>query len=130
MESIFRECDVISRYTRANAINDGTLIDLTANYPEISHQLYKYPIACTASVWRIVEAAVASKKHCNDLAGVIWDLLWMSQKGIVRKIDETQHIFRVVIIGAGPKKYYDFKIMCHGGDDLEPVLTIMLPHED
>ena len=129
MRSIFADCEIISTYTRADAIRDGVLVDITANYPD-SHQLYKYPIACTASVWSIIEASVACKKHCNDLSGVIWDLLWMSQKGIVKKIDESQHIFRVKIIGSGPKRYYDFKIVCHGGDQAEPVLTIMLPNED
>jgi hypothetical protein len=130
MENIFADCEIISRYTRADAIQDGTLIDITANFLEISHQLYKYPVACTASVWAIVEAAVASKKHCNDFAGVIWDLLWMSQKGVVKRIDDSQHIFRVIITGAGPRRYYDFKIICHGGDQGEPVLTILMPQED
>src|SRR5689334_16502486 len=130
MDNIFADCEVISRYTRADAIQDGTLIDLTANFSEISSQLYKFPVACTASVWAIVEAAVANKKHCNDFAGVVWDILWMSQKGIVRKIDESQHIFRVIITGVGQQRQHDFKIICHGGDEAEPVLTIMLPEED
>lgn len=130
MEDIFSDCEVISSYTRADAIQDGSLIDITANFPEISHQLYKYPVACTSAVWAIVAAAVANKKHCNDFNGVVWDLLWMSQKGVVTKIDESQSIFRVIITGASSKRYYDFKIVCHGGDQAEPVLTIMLPRED
>ena len=130
MENLFLDCEVISSYTRADAIQDGTLIDLSANFPDISRQLYKYQVACTAAVWAVVEAAVANRKHCNDFAGVVWDLLWMSQKGVVKRIDESQHIFRVIITGVGPSKYHDFKIMCHGGDQAEPVLTIMLPEED
>jgi hypothetical protein len=130
MKDIFAGCEIISSYTRADAIADGTLIDITGNFPDISHQLYKYPVACTATVWAIVEAAVASKKHCNNFDGVVWDLLWMSQKGVVRKLDESQHIFRVIIMGADRKRYHDFKIMCHGGDQAEPVLTIMQPWED
>lgn len=129
MKSIFADCEVF-RYTRFDAIQDGTLIDLTNNFPDISHQLYKYPVACTASVWAIIEAAVASKKNCNDFAGIVWDILWMSQKGIIKRIDETKHIFRVIITGTGPRKYHDFKIICHGGDEAEPVLTIMMPGED
>lgn len=130
MESIFADCEIISRYTRADAIQDGTLVDLTANFPDISGQLYKFPVACTAAVWASVEAAVANKRHGNDFAGVVWDILWMSQKGIVRKIDESQHIFSVIITGVGQKRNHDFKIICHGGDEAEPVLTIMLPGED
>lgn len=130
MDSIFADCEVISRYTRADAIQDGTLVDLSANFPDISGQLYKYPVACTAAVWAIVETAVANKEHCNDFAGVVWDILWMSQRGVVRKFDDSSHIFRVIITGAGRQKYHDFKIICHGGDEAEPVLTIMLPGED
>jgi len=130
MESIFGDCEIISKYTRADAIQDGTLIDLSANFSEISSQLYKFPVACTSAVWAIVEAAVANKKHCNDFAGVVWDVLWMSQKGIVRRIDESQYIFRVIITGTGRQKHHDLKIVCHGGDAAEPVLTILLPEED
>jgi hypothetical protein len=105
------------------------LVDITTNFPELC-KIYKYPVACTASVWGIITQAVESKKHCNDIEGVVWDVLWMSQKGIVRRIDDTQHIFRVIITGAGPNRYHDMKIVCHGGDEGEPVLTIMLPEED
>lgn len=130
MESIFGDFDVIHSYTRADAIRDGVLIDITANFPDISRQLYKFPVACTAAIWAIVEAAVADKRHNNDYNGVIWDLLWMSQRGVVRKLDESQHIFRVIITGPGPRRYHDFKVTCHGGDQGEPVLTIMQPWED
>ena len=129
MESIFGDCEVISRYTRANAISDGVLVDITTNFPELC-KMYKFPVACTDSVWRIITRAVESKKHCNDIEGLICDVLCMSQKGIVRRIDDTQHIFRVIITGAGPNRYHDMKIVCHGGDQGEPVLTIMLPEED
>lgn len=130
MESLFADFEVISSYTRANAIEDGTLVDLSVNFPDISGQLYKYPVACTAAVWSIIEAAVTNKEHCNDFAGVVWDVLWMSQKGIVRKLDDSSQVFRVIITEANQQKYHDLKIVCHGGDEAEPVLTIMLPGED
>ena len=110
MESIFGDCEIISRYTRANAISDGVLVDINTNFTELC-KMYKFPVG-------------------NDIKGVIWDVLWMSQKGIVRRIDDTQHIFRVIITGTGTNKYHDMKIVCHGGDEGEPVLTIMLPGED
>src|SRR6266568_608547 len=54
MESIFGDCEVISRYTRANAISDGVLVDITTNFPELC-KIYKFPVACTASVWGIIQ---------------------------------------------------------------------------
>lgn len=130
MNSIFSESDIISTYTRQQAIEDGVLIDMTTLYPDITKQLYKFPVAATAEVWSIVEQSVSSKRHANDHQGVIWDILWMSQQGIIKRIDESQHIFRVIITGASPNKYHDFKIICHPGDSGEPVLTIMMPWED
>lgn len=127
---MFTGANVIFTYTRQQAIEEGVLIDLSGVFPDISRQLFIFPVACTAEVWGIIERAVNNPQHCNDFQGVVWDLLWMSQKGIVRKIDDSEHIFRVIIVGAGCNRYYDFKIQCHPGDQGEPVLTIMMPHED
>lgn len=129
MESIFTNFDVIYQYTRADAIQDGVLVDLTANFPDITTQLYKYQVACTAEVWGIIERAVSIKRHCNDYKGVIWDVLWMSQRCITKRINESQHLFQVLISGAGTA-LHTFKIACHPGDNAEPVLTIMMPNED
>jgi len=120
--------DVIHSYTRSQALEDGVLVDLNQFIP-VNESGYKYPIACTSAVYSIIEKAVNNKNHCNDFKGVVWDLLHMSRFNPVRKY-ETGCIFRVIIKGAGRKSLYDFKIECHGGDNAEPVLTIMLPEED
>lgn len=127
MNELFGE--VISSYSRAQAIEDGVLADLTALAPEVCAQHYRYPIACTSTVWAIVEKAVKNKRQCNDLNGVIHDMLWMS-KVYKRDIDESTKLFRVKITGAGRKSIYDFKMICGPGDQGEPVVTIMLPEED
>ena len=120
---------MISTYTRAQAIEDGVLVDLSAVAPGVCAQHYKYPIACTASVWGIIERAVKNEKHCNDLNGVIHDLLWMSRT-YKRDLDESTVIFRVKITGAGRQSVFNFKMVCGPGDDAAPVLAIMLPEED
>ncbi len=128
MQEIFG--DVIFSYSRAQAIEDGVLVDLGQDKMlEVCRQHYKYPIACTAAVFGIMERAVANKKHCNDFAGVLHDMLWMS-KVYKRQVDPTTVMFRVKITGAGRKSVYDFKMVCGPGDDAEPVMTIMLPDED
>lgn len=121
--------EVIYSYSRQEAIQDGVLVDLSAKYPDIASQLYKYPVACTASLWGIVEKAV-EKGGGNSFEGVIWDLLWMSQKGVVRRIDPTQHLFKVIIKGGGHRGAFTFKAVCGPGDDLKPVITLMLPEGD
>ena len=116
-------------YTRAQGIADGVLVDLSERYPDEVRRLYKFTVAVSAAVWGVIEAAVAAGIG-NDYAGVVWDLLFMSQMGVTRRISPAEHLFDVIITGAGPDKYYAFRAVCGPGDDAEGVITIMLPNED
>lgn len=122
------EPELIYKYTRLQALEDGVLVDVNQWIP-VKESGYKYPIACTAAVFEIVDRAVKNKKFHNDYSGVMWDILWMSRVSPIRRW-ETGQLFQVIINGAGRKTIYNFKIECHPGDDGEPVLTIMLPDED
>ncbi len=119
--------NAIFTYTREEAINDGVLIDLNKFIP-IKESGYKYPVCCTFAVWAIIDKAVENKKYCNDFEGIIWDILSMSKHG--REISPSTNLFTVFIAGAGNKRNFTFKIICHPGDKSEPVLTILLPDED
>lgn len=121
--------EVIYAYTRAQAIDDGVLVDLSELAPDVCREHYKYPIACTSAVWSIVDKAISNPKWMNDLNGVVHDMLWMSRVHS-RAIDQSTRMFQVIIRGAGRKSKYQFKMMCHPGDNAEPVMTIMLPDED
>lgn len=48
-----RDAKLIYSYTRAQAIEDGVLVDLTAIALDVCREHYKYPIACTSAVWRL-----------------------------------------------------------------------------
>lgn len=127
---LFTDADIIHAYSRAQAIEDGALVDLMQDRMlEVARQHYKYPIACTAAVWDIMQRAVENERHGNDYAGVLHDMLWMSRV-YKRPISESAVIFRVKIAGAGRHSVYDFKLVVGPGDELEPVITIMLPEED
>ena len=137
---MFSRDDVISVYTRQDAINDGVLVDLMqGELGDVCRQHYKYPIACTASVWSIISEAVSNPKFCNDDAGILHDMLHMSKVSYTPHGDDTR-LFTVIIsgrpttcwhrAGVGRRKYHRFKIVCGPGDGGEPVLTIMLPDED
>ena len=118
-------------YTRAQAIEDGVLIDASAcDLADLTREHYKYPVAMTAAVWALIEKAVAHPKYCNDLEGVWHDVLWMSRKNITRRFDATSHLFAVIITGTGRRRKHTLKAVCGPGDDAEPVVTIMLPDED
>ncbi len=123
--------NVVSTYTREQAIEDGVLVDATiGDFAEVSRQHFRYPIAMTAEVFGLIERAVNHPRWLNDFKGVWHDILHMSKLGIVSRIDPTQHLFRVIITGTGRKRNHTLKIVCHPGDQGEPVMTVMMPHED
>lgn len=122
--------EVISTYSRKQAIEDGVLVDLMQDkMAEVARQHYKYPIACTAAVWEIIDKAVKNPKWCNDYAGVLHDMLWMSRV-YKRQVSEDTIIFRVKIVGAGRQQLFDFKMVCGPDDDGSPCMTILCQDED
>ena len=119
----------ISVYARARTIADGVLVELWALAPDVCAQHYKYPVACTAEVWTVIDAAVKNPRHLNDLNGVVHDILWMSRMN-ARALDESTRLFDVIVEGAAPTSVFTFKAVCGPGDNAEPVITVMLPGED
>lgn len=125
-----QDWEVISTYTRAQAIEDGVLIDLTDWAKEVG---FKYPVACTAAVWSdYIEPPAKCKGLGQDVRGRAHDVLWMMSCAIHRQRGSCDRIdFQTRFLKA-PHRYEDvtFKSICGPGDDAEPVITIMLPNED
>ena len=124
--------EVIHTYSRADAINDGFLVDFTdpeSDTGDVCRQHYKFPIAATSAVFAVMQKAVENKRYCQDYAGILHDMLWMS-RCMGRKLNESTVMFRVIIQGAGRSKYHDFKLVVGPGDAGEPVITLMMPNED
>lgn len=117
MEDIFGA--PIYVYTRKQAIEDGVLVDLGRTAKEY----YKWQVCVTASVWAEIMTAA---KAGHDLRGIVRDVLWMSQRFITKRISESEHYFKVEIAGTT----HDYKIMVHGGDFGQPVITILQLDED
>lgn len=126
-KEMFDEEPVYS-YTRLQALQDGVLVDLNQYIP-VMQSGYRYPIACTAAVFAIIDRACKNKKFHNDYSGVVWDILWMSRISPIKRWNSGR-LFQVIINGAGKKTIYNLKLEVSGGDDGQPVLTIMLPNED
>lgn len=126
--------EVVSVYTRDDAISDGVLADLSALVPDVCREIYPgVSVACTETVWRDIEKAVASKKHCNDIKGVVHDLLWMSKQSLESAVKrgETEYQFRCIITGIAFRTMHTFKCCLGVCDDGEtPAITIMYPQED
>ena len=77
---MFEEADLIYRYTRAEAVADGVLIDVS---PVAREAGITYPVALTCAAWdRCV--AVPPGVECQDEAGRLWDVLWVLRPAIGR----------------------------------------------
>jgi len=119
--------EVIFQYTRAQAIEDGVLIDVTEKAREAG---INFPTAVTAAVWEQC-VTVPEKAHCQDEIGRLWDILTVLRFTIIRSKGGQEVAFTVAVQnGPGRPKPVRLKALCGPGDSGEPVITIMLPHED
>jgi hypothetical protein len=121
---------VISRYTRAQAIEDGVLVDVSETAKEAG---FKIPVALTHGVWeKYVE--VPDGVSCQDEAGRLWDVLFMCHYGISRgKGEESETLFQLHVRNdnrEGEPPLVTLKAVCGPADDASPCITIMLPDED
>jgi len=127
----FEDMPVIFSYTRAQAIEDGVLVDLTEWAKETG---FKIPVACTATVWHqhIVPPNV-TKELGQSERGRAHDMLWMLYNTIRRSepAGENQLLFTVIFLQT-PNKHetVQLKAICGPSDKGEAALTVMLPNED
>lgn len=125
----WKDSDVIYAYTRAQAIEDGQLIDVSEMAREAG---VRFPVAVTASVWHTyVVPDERSRKYGQSEQGRLWDILWLLRCAI-RSGDKGDTVtFQVrFIMKEKQLKVVMLKAVCGPGDDLEPVITIMPPDED
>jgi hypothetical protein len=116
--------DVIYSYTRKQAIDDGVLVDLT-EISEAIRQVWKHHLACTDTVWTIIESATAQPGQ--DLEGILHDIAFMAMVKARTQSDRSDTVrFQVIIAGTT----HSLKLHVGPGDTAEPVLTLMLPTED
>jgi hypothetical protein len=118
----------ISSYSRAQAIDDGTLIDVSES-DEAKQAGFVYPVAMTRTVWdRYVE--VPEGVACQDLHGRLWDILWLLRCAIKRSHGDRIGFIVYVRNDNRRPKPVDLYAVVGPGDDAEPVITIMEKGED
>jgi hypothetical protein len=122
-ESLFGE--IIFSYTRAQAIADRVLIDVT---PAALQAGFRFPVAVTAALMAVVETIPEQYSH-EDIEGRLWDVLWMASLAARRAKPGCSRIaFEVILHIEGTRRKYQALILDIGpGDTADPVITIGFP---
>jgi hypothetical protein len=126
---MFEEADLIYRYTRAQAVADGVLIDVSAVAREAG---ITYPVALTRAAWERC-VTVPPGVECQDEAGRLWDVLFLLRCAAGRSGGGPEVRFGVHVRNDNTERMpplLRLKAICGPGDAGEPVVTVMLPEED
>jgi len=120
---------VIFRYTRKQAIEDGVLVDLSTWASETG---FVIPVACTSTIWhQYIVPPDGTRELGQSERGRCHDLLWMTYLAIKGSRQQEQLLFEVIFLQTPRRREtVKIKVVCGPGDASEPVLTLMLPHED
>ncbi len=133
MTELFGE--VIFTYSRAQALEDGVLVDAGEMATEAG---FRFPVAITAAAWSDcvvwTDADSAGQVH-QDQSGRLWDLLFMAHHAIRSSRSGgdrlTFQLCRVPRDGKSTEPAITtLKLIVGPGDEGEPVVTILLLNED
>lgn len=127
--------EVISVYTRAQALADGVLIDAG---PMAREAGFRWPVALTTAAWE--DCVAWSESDCDrqthqDQSGRLWDVLFMAAYAARANAEAGSELrfelYRVPRDGRSTEaELTTLKLLVGPGDDGEPVMTILLPNED
>jgi hypothetical protein len=120
---------VVFAYTRAQAIDDGVLVDVTETANETG---LKYPTALTVAAWQKCVVAPDGVEG-QDEQGRLWDIVCLLRHAISTGVRaETRRLEFTVSVRTDKHRSENVTLtaVCGPGDDAEPVITVMLPHED
>ena len=126
---------VISVYTRAQAIGDGILVDVSKTAREAG---FRIPVAITRTVWTRIVALPEGYRGFQDERGRLWDVLWMARHYALRASNSDRVRMCVLVrdirkdlrdSSRPPRKHFPI-VAIGSGDDGGPVITIMFPEDD
>lgn len=121
LEEIFGP--VIHTYSRAQAMADGILIDVSDSE---AARLFKYPCAITSNLHSALVRGAGSEAATYNAR--LWDVLHMAflmAKIKARNSGDSDLFFRVKV----GNRNLDLWANCGPGDDAEPVMTFGFPED-
>ena len=125
----------LSAYTRAQAIEDGILVDVSETAREAG---FKIPVAVTRTVWDRLVAVPEGYQGFQDERGRLWDVVWMAHYYARRAPDRDRVTMSVLVrdirkdlrdSNRPPRRHCPI-VAIGAGDQDEPVVTIMFPEDD
>lgn len=122
--------EIISIYTRDQAIADGFLVDVSDMAQEAG---FKWPVAVTRAVWDdVVTPAPHDKQEGQSEKGRLWDVLWMARLAAQANTDDRDSVLFQVLVQCDRKhKKVTLKlVLSFEAPKSGPCLTILLPNED
>ena len=126
---------VLSTYTRAQAIEDGILVDVSETAREAG---FKLPVAVTRAVWDRLVALPEGYRGFQDERGRLWDVLWMARHYALRASDSDRVTMCVLVrdvrkdlrdSNLPPRRHFPI-VAIGAGDDGGPAITIMFAEDD
>ncbi len=123
----------ISTYTRAQAIEDGVLVDVTETAREAG---FRFSVALTRAVWEdcVTWSEADNKRQTyQDEAGRLWDVLYMASLAARRNggSELRFQLYRVPRGGRGVRpRLVVLQMHCGRGGEGEAVITISMLGED
>ena len=125
----------ISTYSRAQAIADGILVDVSDTAREAG---FSIPVAVTRTVWTRLVALPDGYRGFQDERGRLWDILWMARHYALRASDRDRVRMCVLVrdirkdlrdSNRAPRKHFPI-VAIGAGDTGEPAITLMFPEDD
>lgn len=119
--------EIIFAYTRAQAIEDGVLVDVSAMARKAG---FVFPVAFTSTAW-IQCVELPPGVACQDQQGRLWNVLQMLRNAVKRSTGLNEVRFSVLVKNdRHAPRLVDLKSDCRPGDHGEIVITVLLPNED
>ena len=127
--------EVIYSYTRAQAIADGVLVDVSELAGDAG---FRHPVAMTAGAWADCVAWSSEDSYAQvhqDQTGRLWDVLWMASRAVrCASSGQSELLFELDRIPRDGRSTQavrcQLKVVAGPGDSGEPVITVLLPGED
>jgi hypothetical protein len=125
---MFEDADLIHRYTRTEALEDGTLVDVTETAKGAG---FRIPVALTRTAWSDCVAWTEEDNErvvYQDESGRLWDLLWMAINAARRNTEASRLEFKVLRVPrdsrTGQPVSVTLVLDIGPGDQGEAVITI------